>query len=362
MRRKVSGRQAVQVFFFFFAFAISVAHVAEPVSGAKKRATAAGMQAQAGASTAQAVPVSAALPVSEAGSTAPKSSPWRLLRNFHALCPFGAVATAGRLVLQGRFVPKTGHSNLWAFAGVLAGTALFGPGLCSYFCPLGSLQEWIGALGKRVFRKRYNRFVSKSVDRALGYLRYVVASLILVQTTRFASLVFSRFDPSYALMRFWSGEVYLTALGVLGAVIAASLFMERPWCRWLCPLGGLLGLVQLLSPWKIRVTKGSCTSCGACGRACPMNVVFGGSGVVRDLRCNRCGSCLSACRGHVAYSLPFKPPLPIKRGLAAGILFIALITAPSLYAIVTGRMFGPGEIRHSGRSGDGNAAAERMLD
>jgi polyferredoxin len=330
MGRKSAGRKSVQIFFFLFAIALSFAHLAE------------------------------------SGSSAPRFSQWRLLQNFHALCPFGAVETAGRLVFQGRFVQKTGYSNLWAFAGALAGAALLGPGLCSYLCPLGSLQEWVGALGKRVFGKRHNRFVPKGADRALGYLRYAVLAFIVVQTTRLVSLVFSRFDPYYALLRFWSGEVHITALVVLGAVLAASLFTERPWCRWLCPLGGLLGLAQLLSPWKIRVTKSSCTSCGACGRACPMNAVFRGNGVVRDLRCNRCGACLSACAGHVTHSLPFKTRLSIKQGLAAGILFMAVFMAPSLYAIATGKMVRPGEIRPGGRSGvkvaAGNAAAERVLD
>jgi hypothetical protein len=58
-----------------------------------------------------------------------------------------------------------------------------------------------------------------------------------------------------------------------------------PPCSWKGPCaggsarsGGLLGLAQLLSPWKVRVTRGSCTSCGAC---------------------------LSACAGHVTHSPPF---------------------------------------------------------
>lgn len=267
------------------------------------------------------------------------SFPWPVVHNFHAICPFGAVETAGRLIIEGSFIPKIHESNLWVFFGVVLITLLFGSLFCGYMCPLGSVQEWVGRIGKRVFKKRYNSFSGSKIDRLLGYLRYAVLFAVLIQTTRIVSLVFMKIDPYYALFHFWTGDVFITSLIVLGAVLVLSLFVERPWCRWLCPFGALLGIIQLISPWKIRTEDNKCTSCGKCSRVCPMGIRVHSRSSVIDTRCNKCSTCLDSCptEGALTYSLPKKPRLALKNSLITGILVLALFSAPILFAHVTDR-------------------------
>jgi ferredoxin len=178
--------------------------------------------------------------------------------------------------------------------------------LCGWICPLGSIQDLFGRLGKKIFKKRYNNFIPAGVDRALGYLRYVTLVLIVVQTTRMINLVFVKVDPYYALYHFWTGEALPSAIIVLAVVLLASLFMERPWCRWLCPFGAVQGIIQLVSPWKIRRDCEKCIDCGLCSKACPMNIDVARKKAVMDTRCNRCGECLAACpkEGCLDHSLP----------------------------------------------------------
>ena len=264
--------------------------------------------------------------------------PWPAVGNFHAICPFGAVETAGRLITEGSFIPKIHDSNIWTFAGVAALTLLFGSLFCGWLCPLGSVQEWIGRLGKRIFKKRYNRFIGEKTDRALGYVRYGVLALILYFTTSSMTLVFQRFDPYYALFHFWTGDVFFTAILVLGVVIVLSLFFERPWCRWLCPLGALLGLIQFVAPWKIRKKHKACSECGVCMKRCPMRVRLHEKGVVRDTRCNRCLSCLEACKKERAleYSAWSSGVLPLRRRVLAGALAVGIFAAPIVFASSAG--------------------------
>jgi len=247
---------------------------------------------------------------------------WPSHVSLHALCPFGAVETAGRLVLEGRFIPKIHESNLWLFAGVALTTLLIGPVFCGYLCPLGSVQEWVGRLGKRVLGKRFNGFAGQRLDRILGYLRYGMLVLIIVQTTRAISLVFSRFDPYYALFHFWMGDVFLTALLVLATVLLLSLFVERPWCRWFCPFGALLGVLQMFSPWKISRHGDACISCTLCTKACPMGIAVHRLSRIRNTRCNRCGSCVDACprEGALHLSLPRNGRLPLRRWVTVLVL------------------------------------------
>jgi ferredoxin len=260
--------------------------------------------------------------------------PWPALRNFHAICPFGAVETAGRLIVDGNFLPKTHASNLWIFYGVVFVTITMGAAFCGYLCPLGSVQEWIGRLGITIFKSKYNRVAGTTLDRLLGFLRYGVLFAILVQSTRMITLVFQRVDPYYALFHFWTGDLFLGGIVVLGTILLLSLFVERPWCRWLCPFGALLGIVQLISPWKIRRDSDLCNACGACTRACPMGIDIANKKGVLDTRCNRCGSCLTACRrkGAVTFSLPIRPILKLRDGLLTAILIIVLFATPILIA------------------------------
>ena len=260
--------------------------------------------------------------------------PWPVLHNFHAICPFGAVETAGRLIIEGGFIPKVHESNLWTFLGVTLVTVTIGAAFCGYLCPLGSVQEWIGSIGKKTFKKRYNRIAGKKVDQLLGYMRYGVLITIIIQTTRMTTLVFQRVDPYYALFHFWMGDVFLTALIALGIILMLSFFVERPWCRWFCPFGALQGILQLISPWKIRKNKELCTSCGACARACPMGIHIQEKNSVFDTRCNRCGNCLRACHreGAISFSLPMKPSLKLKNSFVTGVLILVLFAAPILVA------------------------------
>jgi ferredoxin len=264
--------------------------------------------------------------------------PWPTVGNFHAICPFGAVETAGRLILEGNFIPKIHESNLWTFFGVALSTLIFGSFFCGWLCPLGSVLEWIGGMGKKLFKKRYNRLISEKVDHALGFMRYGVLALIVFATTRSGTLVFQRFDPYYALFHFWMGDVFFTALAVLGLVVLLSLFFERPWCRWLCPFGALLGLVQIISPWKIRRNEENCTSCRICVNKCPMRIPLHKKKVILDTRCNRCLSCVTSCKkeGALEYSAGPKGIYPLKKKAIAGFLAIAVFSAPVIFSVSTG--------------------------
>jgi ferredoxin len=259
------------------------------------------------------------------------SLPWDSA-NFHAICPFGAVETTGRLITQGDFIPKTHESNFWILLSVIGATVLFGALFCGWLCPLGSIQDWIGKLGKRLLGKRYNR-IPKKLDRLLSYLRYVVLALVVIQTTRMINLVFVKVDPYYALFHFWTGEALPSAIAVLGVVLVSSLFVARPWCRWLCPFGALQGILQLVSPWKIRRDAASCINCGKCSRVCPMSIRVDKTEAVLDTRCNRCGECLAACpiEGGLDHALPQRK-LSLKSRFATAALIVVLFATPIMAA------------------------------
>lgn len=213
--------------------------------------------------------------------------------SLHAICPFGGVASIYKFATVGTFVQKIHESSfiLMFIAFILA--ILFGPVICGWVCPFGSFQEWVGKLGKKIFKKKYNQLIPNNFDKYLRFIRYIILLLVIYKTAATAKLMFQDVDPYYALFNFWSDEVSVTALIVLGVTILLSLFVERPWCKYVCPYGAVLGIFNLFRVFKIRRNSSTCINCKACDKACPMNISISTSVAVLDHQCISCMKCTS---------------------------------------------------------------------
>lgn len=80
---------------------------------------------------------------------------------------------------------------------------------------------------------------------------------------------------------------------LLAALIVSSVFVYRPFCKYVCPLGAFYALFQRFSFLRLRVDREKCVDCGRCVRACPMGV-----DVLRSPNspeCIRCGACADGC-------------------------------------------------------------------
>jgi polyferredoxin len=170
---------------------------------------------------------------------------------------------------------------------------LFGPVLCGWLCPLGTIQEWFGKLGRKIFKKKYNNVIPYKYDKYLRYLRYVILVWVVYVTAVTGKLVFQEYDPYFALFNFWSSEVAVGSLIILGVTLAMSLIIERPWCKYACPLGALTGISNLFRVFKVKRNASTCISCGACDRACPMNISISDSDAVLNHQCISCMKCTS---------------------------------------------------------------------
>jgi MauM/NapG family ferredoxin protein len=85
------------------------------------------------------------------------------------------------------------------------------------------------------------------------------------------------------------------AVLLVAAVLGLSRLAPRFWCRYLCPLGGLLGLVSKVSWMKRRVSE-SCVRCGACQRGCQMDAIEAARDYGSDAgECIQCLDCLGDC-------------------------------------------------------------------
>lgn len=213
--------------------------------------------------------------------------------SLHTVCPFGGVVTLYQFFTTGDLVPKLHSSALvLMFLGMVV-AFFFGPLFCGYFCPPGTWQEWLGKLGRKLLGRKYSKLIPPSVDRWLHLLRYVVLAVVVWLTATSIKLVFAEVDPFYALFNFYTGEAAWTAIAVLAVVSLLSVVMERPWCRYLCPYGAVLGIFNKVRLFPVRRRESTCIHCGKCDRACPMGIEVSAGTAVRDTRCITCHECLS---------------------------------------------------------------------
>jgi len=225
--------------------------------------------------------------------------------SLHALCPFGGVVTIYQYATTGSFVQKIHESSfaLMVIAFFLA--ILFGPVFCGWICPLGTAQEWVSRFGRKYFRRRFNHFVPAKLDNILRYTRYLVLAWVLYMTAASATLIFAAYDPYFALFNFWSSEAALGGLLILGVTLVLSFFVERPWCKYACPYGAVLGLTNLFRIFSIRRSESTCKADGACSILCPMNIPVDQKTIVRDHQCISCLECTSEAICPVAGTVIF---------------------------------------------------------
>lgn len=233
--------------------------------------------------------------------------------SLHAVCPFGGVVSIYTYFVQKVYVRRTHGSSFVLMWIVLLLTLGFGPVFCGWVCPFGSVQEYFGKIGRKIFKKKYNGFIPPGVDSYLRYIRYIVLILILYSTAVTEALTYLDYDPYFALFNLWSPEVAGSAFAILAITLLGSLVVERPWCKYICPYGALLGIFNTFKIVKLSRNARTCTTCGVCSRVCPMNITPSDDNNVRDHQCIMCLECTSenACPVDDALLLKIRPEVTL---------------------------------------------------
>ena len=213
---------------------------------------------------------------------------------------FSAVRDLVTAVMDGQFSFGRLFPQITLVFAVFLVTALWGRFFCGFLCSFGMLQEFFFFFSKRVLFKKVR--IPERFDSMMKYLKYGVLVFITVGVWILALPVDSSWSPWGVFGMLVSGNfsVVSRALPTVGfvlllAIAAGSLFVERFFCRYLCPLGALLAVVSGKRLYKVRRRSDTCINCGICTRMCSMGIRIPEKDAVVSGECIQCMQCLAIC-------------------------------------------------------------------
>ena len=235
---------------------------------------------------------------------------------------FTRAAVAGDLPLPTRppgvegFLPISGMMGLldWLYQGTLnqihpAATMLFviivvvalvaRKSFCSWICPVGFLSETLARFGRKLFGRNFRLW--KWLDIPLRGLKYFFLFFFVWAVATMSDAALRSFIESpYNRVADVKMGLFFVRLGSVGAGVLIVLFLlsilvNGAWCRYLCPYGGLLGLIALVSPFKVSRQADACIDCGLCDKVCMARLPVSQLDRVSSAECTGCLDCVATC-------------------------------------------------------------------
>ena len=210
-------------------------------------------------------------------------------------CPIGAMQAVENS-------PRFGIS-FYLLGFVLALGVLFGRAICGYICPFGLIQELLHKIPSP----------KKHIPKPLTYIKYVLLAVFVlllpaVITDKYGigAPVFCEYIcPAGTLeaglplllahpeLRMQLGGIFILKAAILVLTIVGCIIVCRFFCKVMCPLGAIYGLLNKISLYRVHVEQADCISCGTCREICPMHV----DPVAHpdSAECIRCGKCAAVC-------------------------------------------------------------------
>ena len=140
---------------------------------------------------------------------------------------------------------------------LIIATIIFGRFFCGFMCAFGTLGDAVHFIGKGVFKLNYR--MPEALDKKLKWIKYILLALLIFTWITgigvfagwspwdaFGSLLTLPPDFAYAFTSLTIGTILLLL------IILGSLFVERFFCRYLCPMGAVFSIASLLKPAKIK--------------------------------------------------------------------------------------------------------------
>ena len=176
------------------------------------------------------------------------------------ICPVGSIQNVALALFDNGYALPLVVGLIFLLP--LISALLWGRVFCSSVCPLGAIQDLVVLWPRRV---------PPWLSRPLGFLPKVYLGLAVLAAATGSDFLVCRFDPFVSIYRL-GGSLQTLLLG--GVFLVAGTVIARPYCRFFCPYGVLLGWLSRLARRHVTITPDHCVRCRLCEKACPVDAIL----------------------------------------------------------------------------------------
>lgn len=201
------------------------------------------------------------------------------------------------MIIKGNFNLIQSWPKLVTIFTTIPVTMILGRFFCGWFCAFGAFNDFIYIISKKLFKIKF--IVNERVDYILKYLKYVILAFIVCIIWTNGSNFFDNFSPwnAFAQITQFPQAVLQYPIGfiILALIAVGAFFIERFFCRYLCPLGAVFSIVSKIRIFKINKPTDQCGKCRLCTSNCSMGIDLYKMNKVSSGECINCLKCTEVC-------------------------------------------------------------------
>lgn len=210
---------------------------------------------------------------------------------------FSQVGKLYSSIIKGNFSLTSTLPFLTTMLVTMLVTIIFGRFFCGWMCAFGTMNDILYTISSKVFKIKFK--VNEKTDRMLKLLKYVVLVFVLIFVWTLGNKTLNNFSPwnAFAQITNFKSAIFEYTLGfvILALIAVGAMFIERFFCRYLCPLGGIFAVVSKLRFFKINKPNDKCGKCRLCTNKCSMGIELYKVNKVTSGECINCFKCLDVC-------------------------------------------------------------------
>ena len=214
---------------------------------------------------------------------------------------FAAVGNIVSCIYKGNISWESVKYSVWMLVATVPATVLVGRFFCGFFCSFGAVQDllWLGSHRLRALFPRKRDL--KKADRIFRFAKYAVLFYFIIFVWSGVTAVKTagpwQVFGQYVSFGHWPGLKPLLSVGgiLLLVIFIGSLFVQRFFCRYFCPMGAIYSLISRASFLKIDKPREGCGKCRLCTSKCSMGMDLTKKDRIAGGECISCQKCVSWC-------------------------------------------------------------------